>query len=428
MAEPNQPPAEPGLGRDFWVFFIGQSVSNLGTAVTQFALPLLVYRLSGSAVNLGIAAVMGTLPYLLFGLLIGAWVDRVDRKRLMIVTDVLRGLVLMVIPALGFADLLTVEIIYAVTFVSTTLAIAFDSAQFAVIPTLVGKRDLVTANGRIQASFSASAIAGPAIAGGLLAVIPLEAVVMADAVSFVVSTGSLLLIKRSFNPSGEEQAALTNRPSILRDVLEGLKYIWRHPVLRSISIMMALVNMVAATTGSQLVLFAQERLGATSGQTGLLFSASSVGVVALSLAAGTLRRRFSFGVAALGALMLDGLAILILGMLTSLWLALPIWALSAGLGTFFNICTGSLRQQIVPPSMLGRIIAVASVVATSATPIGTMIGGWLIERTGQVELVYAGIGILIMAIAAGFYRFSPLGQAERHLTAAQTAAPAPVPK
>ena len=129
------------LTADFWKFWAGQTISNLGSSITLFALPLLVFKLTGSALDLGISTATTFLPYLLFGLIIGAWVDRVDRKRLMIATDIARGLVLASIPLLDAFGVLTILWIYAVGFVSTTLTIGFDSAEFAAIPSLVSRSD-----------------------------------------------------------------------------------------------------------------------------------------------------------------------------------------------------------------------------------------------------------------------------------------------
>src|SRR6476469_5259802 len=148
--------ARPSL--DFWKFWAGQTISNLGSSFTEFALPLLIFKLTGSALNLAISSATTFLPYLLFGLLIGAWVDRVDRKRLMIVTDLLRALLLASIPLLAALDMLSVWWIYAAGFLISTLTIGFNSAEFAAIPSLIAHDDtsagqaLVTANGRIQAS------------------------------------------------------------------------------------------------------------------------------------------------------------------------------------------------------------------------------------------------------------------------------------
>src|SRR4051812_31155662 len=163
--------ARRGLGRDFWLYFGGQAGSQLGSSITLFALPLIVYRLTGSATNLALTTVAEFLPYLLFGLIIGAVVDRVDRKRLMIGVDVARGAIVAVLPVLAAPGLLRVEYIYAVGFLQATLGIAFDAGEFAAIPSLVATDDLVTANGRIMAVNQAAAVLGPAIAGALVALV-----------------------------------------------------------------------------------------------------------------------------------------------------------------------------------------------------------------------------------------------------------------
>lgn len=405
--------------RDFWVFWAGQTISNLGTSFTLFALPLLVYNLTGSALSLAFTTVSEFVPYLLFGLVIGAWVDRVNRKRLMIATDLTRALIIGSIPAAALLGLLSVGWIYAVAFVSSTLAIIFTSGEFAAIPSLASQDDLVAANGRIQASYSAAQVAGPLVAGALVALLPVAGFMAFDALSFLLSALSLTLIVSSFN-AGESKAGKTH---ILRDVAEGLKYVLRHPVLRNISAMMALVNFVGVTAGTQLVLFAKEQLRATNSQVAWLFSAASIGVVVLSLLAGLLRKRWTFSQVALGALMLSGAALFVFAFQTDYWIALPLWALESGLGILFNINTGSLRQAIVPNEMLGRVISIAGVLAWSAIPLGAFLGGLVLEHTGNVVLVYAGMGVLTILIPL-LFSFTALGHAERYLPKAEEPAPA----
>src|SRR3989442_4615571 len=227
------------LNSDFWKYWTGQTISNLGSSIALFALPLLVYKLTGSALNLGIATAATFLPYLLFGMILGAWTDRVDRKRMMIGTDIGRALIVASIPLLAAFGLLSVWWIYLVSVVHATLTICFEAGQFAAIPSLVNQDDLVTANGRIQASYSGASIIGPLLAGLLVTLVPLSALMLIDAFSFLVSSFSLGLIKISFNTS--EKRAKT---SIRSDVVEGLRYVLSHPVLRNISMMMALVNFV----------------------------------------------------------------------------------------------------------------------------------------------------------------------------------------
>jgi MFS family permease len=404
------------LSGDFGRFWLGQTISNLGSSFTFFALPLLVFKLTGSPINLGLTIACEFVPYLLFGLVIGAWVDRVDRKRLMVATDLARAVVIATIPLLAAVDALSVGWVYAVAFASATLTIAFDAAEFAAIPSLVASGDdLVSANGRVQASYSAAQIAGPLLAGLLITVAPVQQVLWVDAASFLISAGTLLAITTAFNatrPEGEERRA------IRREVVDGLRYVLGHPVLRNISAMMALINLVSATVYAQLVIFAKHQLDASDSRVALLYSAGSAGVVLLSLAAGPVRRRLSFSVAALGALLIDGLLTMVLAATSWYWAALGLWAAISGLGIFFNINTGSLRQQIVPNHLLGRVMSIAGVLAWSAIPVGALVGGWAVERTGSVALVYGVIGALVALLALGF-SFGPLGHADRYLPAGQ---------
>jgi MFS family permease len=403
------------LTGDFGRFWLGQTISNLGSSFTLFALPLLVFKLTGSPINLGVTTAAEFVPYLLFGLVIGAWVDRVDRKRLMIATDLARAAVIATIPLLATVDQLSVGWVYAVAFCSATLTIAFDAAEFAAIPSLVPSGDdLVSANGRVHASYSAAQVAGPLLAGLLITVAPVQQVLWVDAASFLASAGTLLLIATAFNAPRDTEG----RRGIRREVADGLRYVLGHPVLRNISAMMALINLVGATVYAQLVVFAKRQLDASDSRVALLYAAGSAGVVLLSLAAGPVRRRLSFSVAALGALVVDGLLTMVLAATRWYWVALVLWAAISGLGIFFNINTGSLRQQIVPNHLLGRVMSIAGVLAWSAIPVGALVGGWAVERTGSVALVYGVIGALVALLAFAF-SFGPLGHADRYLPAGQ---------
>jgi MFS family permease len=401
---------------DFWKYWTGETISNLGSSVTLFALPLLVYKLTGSALDLGIAGAATFLPYLLFGLILGAWTDRVDRKRMMIGTDIARALIVASIPLMAALGLLSVWWIYLVAFLHATLKICFDAGEFAAIPSLVNQDDLVTANGRIQASYSGASIVGPLLAGVLVIRVPLPVLMLIDAFSFLVSAFALALIRISFN-TGEKRAPT----SIRADVVEGLRYVLGHPVLRNISMMMALVNFVGTTTYTQLILFAKVRLEASDVQASLLYSAGSLGVVILALAAGPLRKRWSFSTVALGALMLEGALTVVFSLMHWYWPALALWTLIGGLGILFNINTSSLRQAIVPNHLLGRVISIASVLAWSAIPLGSLLGGFAISWTKNVALVYGVIGVLTFLIPFTF-SFTALGHAERYIPQGEASA------
>lgn len=406
--------------RDFWKFLTGQTISVLGSAFSGFALPLLIFQLTHSPLSLAIATATFALPHLLFGLFIGAWVDRVDRKRLMIAVDVLMALAVAVIPILALLHQLNVLWIYAVQFAVSSLGLVFEQAEFTAIPSLVGDGDLVTANGRINASYQASEVAGPTIAGAIATVVSIPALLVIDSISYLVSATVLLTIKVGFNRSTREQKQSTK---ILADIGEGLRYVWSHPVLRNVSLMMMLFNLVNSTFYAQSVYYAKVRLHTSNFELGLFFAAGSVGAILFSLMAGKLRRRLSFSKVVIGCLALSGVCTVIFASIPWLWLALPILLLREGLLSLLNINTFSLRQAIVPDHMLGRVLSVAGVLAFSAMPLGSIAGGILIERTHNVALVFGGMGVVLFLIPLAF-SLTALGHADRYLPANSKSIPA----
>jgi len=418
------PKSRQTLGGDFWLYFAGQLISQVGSSFTLFALPLLVFKLTHSATNLALTTASNILPYPLFGLVLGAMVDRVNRKRMMLLTDVARGGVILALPVLALSGTLHVQAIYGVAFVQSTLGILFDCGEFAAIPSLVGRDDLVAANGRIMATNSAGQVLGPILAGVLVTLMPPADLLFFDAASFFLSAASLAVIRRSFNAPHPDAPPSAGVSGLLADVRAGLRYVWSNPVLRSISLMMALINFVSATENSQLVLFAKRVLRATDSQVALLFAAGAAGVVIVSMAAAPIRRKLTFAVTALGALVVAGLTVTAMALIGSYPAALVLWAASSGFGLLLNINTQSLRQAIVPSHMYGRIISIAGVLAWSAIPLGALAGAAAIQLSGNVAGVYAVTGGLTALIAL-LFALSPVRHGDRYLAdAAVSAAPA----
>ncbi|MGH8918671.1 MAG: hypothetical protein ACRD0H_10095, partial [Actinomycetes bacterium] len=201
----------------------------------------------------------------------------------------------------------------------------------------------------------------------------------------------------------------------------GLRFVWSHPVLRTISIMMALINFVGATENSQLVLFAKRTLAASDSQVALLFTAGATGIVTVSLCAAPIRRHVSFAVTALGALVLSGLSVTAMALIGRYLPALVLWGAAQGIGLLLNVNTGSLRQAIVPGHLYGRVISIAGVLAWSAIPLGALAGAAAIQISGSVAGVYAVAGGLTAVIALAF-AFSPVRHGDRYLAEAATEA------
>ena len=399
--------------REFVTFWFGQTLSQLGSSFTTFALPLLVFHTTGSGLDLGIAAAAGMLPYPLFGLVLGAWADRRDRKRLMIGADLGRGLLIASIPILALLHHLPIWWIYVIGFATTTLTILFEAGEFAAVPSLAAGGDLNTLNGRIQATYQAAAVAGPLLAGTLLGVVSVPTLLLIDAGSFVISAASLGAIASSFNEDRTEQPA----SSIAADVVAGLRYVLGHPVLRNISIMMAIVNLLAAASNAQLVLFLKRSLHASDQQVGWIYSAASLGMVGSALLAGPLRRRLSFSVVALVALACYGALTVGLALIGRFSIALCLWAGCSGMAMLFNVVSGSLRQAIVPENLLGRVMTIASVLAWSAIPIGALASGVFVDATGDVASLFLAIGAAMILVPLVF-AFTAVGRAARYAPAA----------
>ena len=208
------------LAPDFWKFLVGQTVSSLGSSFTVFALPLLVFKLTGSALSLAYVTAAEYLPILLFGLIIGAGVDRVDRRRLMIFVDTVQALVIFSIPLLAMLDLLTLWWVYAVGFVSSTLWVCFNTAEFAALQAWSARMTSWRPTAP-PASYSAATVAGPLLrpADGSGAGVYGAGL---DAFSFLVSVLCLTLIRSRFNVDG--RGGGIREPAT--DIGEGLGTYW----------------------------------------------------------------------------------------------------------------------------------------------------------------------------------------------------------
>lgn len=410
----------PGMySIDFWRYWLGQLLSNLGSAFVTFAIPLLVYRLTGSAVSLSLAVVFAFLPYIMFGLIIGTLVDRVGRKRLMITADIARGAMLATIPILSLAGALSAWWLYAVVFVNGTLSIAFQGAEFAAVKSIVPESMLLTANARIQSSFQAAQFIGP-VFGGLMigAGLSIPAIFSITAFTYLISAVSLALIHAEFK--GDLAPA---RKRLRNEVTEGLRFIFKNPVLRNISILTALVNFFAEITWAELVIFAKNQYGASNAHIAVLYACEPLGACILAFLAARTRRYVSFSVATLGALMSYGALIFLASLLRSYWAAIPVWTVAGGLPVSFSIHTISLRQKIVPDYLLGRVMTATQTIAWCGLPTGAVVGGLAITATHNVSLVYAAVGLIVFTITSVFW-FTALGRADQYLDPAQKGTPA----
>jgi ENTS family enterobactin (siderophore) exporter len=242
-----EPPSDEPLrrNRDFSTLLVSQSVSAAGDAVSATALPLLVLALTGSGLAMGTVMAINTGADFIVGTFAGAMADRGDRKRMMFGADLGRAIFTALIP---LSDLVHGPTMVVILLVSAPLAILrgfFRAGYLASMPNLVGRSQLARGNGILETAFSASFIVGPAIAGFLVTVIGPGPTLAIDAASFAISSLGLFLIRRDLK-------APTDRPPsrIVDDIREGVVYVARHPVLRTVILLFALGSAVVIPVGA----------------------------------------------------------------------------------------------------------------------------------------------------------------------------------
>lgn len=415
MMEQNRQAVFERRAGDFWIFWTGQTISQIGSALTGTALPLLVFKLSGSALDLGLASAATWVPYPLFGLFIGAWMDRMNRKHLMIGLDICRAAILAVLPSLALFGHLPIWWIYLVTFINSTLTVGFQGATNAAIPNLVAQDDLLKANGRIQASAPFATIIGPLLAGLLLAATSLQVVLWCDALTFVISAISLALIKTSLNAVAPLARSKT---SLLRDILEGLRYVLTQPVVRTLALFSLLANLAVAVLYPQIVFYAKQVLFASDAQVSQFFTAAGIGAVIFMLSAAFLQKRLSYGVILLGSILLSGVCVLALIATRLYWVELVCFGLLFGLIGLYDVAFDSILQAITPNHLLGRVLTFTSVLAIFSVPLSSILGGLVIDQVKNVLLVFGVLGVFLVGLALVFVR-SPLTRVEGYLVSAQ---------
>src|SRR2546425_13027720 len=217
--------------RDFLLLWGGQSVSRIGDQFTGLAVPYLAgYILLATPVEMGILGAAGSVPFLLFGLVVGVWVDRRQRRAVLILADVGRGAMIATIALLGIANLLQLVSLYVLSFFIGVLTVFFDVAYQAYLPALVERNQLVDANSKLETTNSIAGTGGPAVAGAVIEGFSAAVAMVFDAASFFFSALTLIAIRKR-----EPVPPPVERQSVLADIREGLHVVFGEPRLRWIA-------------------------------------------------------------------------------------------------------------------------------------------------------------------------------------------------
>jgi MFS family permease len=411
---------------DFMKLWLGQTVSELGSVVTRTAVPLVALLVLGAGpFEMAMLIVAASLAVLLVGLFAGAWVDRLRRRPLLIWADAIRAVLLFSIPAAYLAGVLRLEQLYVVVFLEGCLGSLFDSAYPAYVPSLIGVDRVVEGNSKLATSSSLAEIGGPGVAGGLVQLIGAPFAILVDAISFVVSAISIVLIRRP-EPARPTRTTTTR---IREEIAEGLNLVRRHPILLPLTLRSVLAHVAGSFYGVLYTLYLIEDLHLSPFLLGVVVSAGGVGSLVGSFFASRAIARLGFGRAmiwaAAGASFLGVLTPLAGGplLLATTMVFLP-QLIGDGLQTIEGVAELSLIQGVIPDRILGRVNATLEVFSHGiAYPLGALLAATLAGVIGVragIALGWAGMAISILLLV-----LSPLPRIRVHADVAALEANAP---
>lgn len=410
-------PAERRLGRNFAKLWTASTVSNLGDGIDSAALPLLAEALTRDPLLFAGVAVANRLPWLLFSLHAGAIADRMDRRTVMVVSNVARFLLM---AGLGVAILTgnaSIWLLYVIALGLGTFETLFDNAAQTILPSLVRRNQLEKANGRLLAGeIVTNQFSGPPLGAflfGISAALP----ILVDAGTFAVSVGLLIWLTGTYRGGhrvveaveglGEEVVAATS--TMLAEIREGLRWLWQHDLLRTLAILLALANLTNMMGAAIFGLYAigeESILQLEPLAFGFLLTAAAAGAFIATLLMQRIVDRVGRGPVlwvSLGSTVVIPLAI---GLTSSPWVVAAAMALSGVTAVTWNVVTVSLRQTIIPDELLGRVNSVYRFMGWGAMPIGSILGGILGSLWGLRAPFLVAAAIMAIAFVPGVRRLS----------------------
>lgn len=401
--------------RDFLALWGGQIVSSLGSRTSATALPLLVLAVTRSPADAGIVGAAAAVPFLI-SLPSGAFVDRWNRRRILLVSEGTAGLALAGIPVALWLHALTVFQLAVTAFVQGCCAVFFNLAEHAALPRIVPASQLGAAVAQNEAKARGASLLGPPL-GGLLFGIARTLPFVADAVTYLISTVGLLFIRGDLQ--GERGGA---KQSLLRETVEGLRWIWRRPFIRAAVLLIAMSNMVFQALILVMVVLVQRR-GVPSAQIGLMLGIYGGGGLIGALAATRLHRRYS-GKAVVIGINCMWAALLPLMLTTSNPALLGvIGGATAFLGPLFNVTMMNYQMVLVPEQLMGRVGSAAMTLAAGAVPVASIAAGYLLSGIGPTRTLV--VLVAVMAATAVCAALSPAVRQAPPLPSADDLASAP---
>ncbi|GLW33032.1 hypothetical protein Areg01_59700 [Actinoplanes regularis] len=368
----------PRIGKSFRWLVASSWATNLGDGISAAAGPLLVASLTDDPFRIALAALLSWAPPLVCGLYAGVLSDRHDRRLIVLIANAVRVVVLLGLIGTLVTGRLSVELALVGLGLLGTAEVFADNTTGTLAPMLVSRDDLPLANARLQAGFiTLNQLAGPPVGAALFAAGRAWPLV---AETVLLCAGTLLVSRVTLPPHGRAEPAA----SVRRDLVEGVRWVVRHPAVRTLCLIVLIFNLAYGAAWSVLVLYASERLGLGSVGFGLITTVGAVGGILGTVAYGPLTARISMGNLMRAGLIIETGTYLILGVTTSPWVALPTFFLFGVHEFVWRTTAITVRQRAVPAQLQGRVGAVNIICVFGGMVVGAAVGGVLASRYGVV--------------------------------------------
>ena len=384
--------------KNFGLLWWGQTTSQIGEGLNKVALLWFVYELTGSAMKMTVVGLLQTIPPLVFGPLIGVYLDRLPKKAVMVWVDVLRALLTLLIPTLYALDLLSIEGLYGLIFLTSVVSTIFGPALVSAVPLLVRSSELMSANALIQGTNNIGMLLGPAISGVMIALINAENVLFVNSATFLVSAFCLMPI-RFMVP---HVRATENSSSMWEELKVGFRFVFgQQSMVFTLVIISSLYNLGVSAFVFILPVYAKEFLQVGPVQLGWLWSALGVGMLTASTwlawkKHSDMQSRLRIVVS---GMTIGGLAVCSLSLLETPLIAAGVVIIVGGSTAVLNPIVWALLQEVTPQHLIGRVLTTFSVGSMASAMAGMTGFGWMADAIGPAASL-VGLGLVLLLTAA----------------------------
>ncbi|MGM7683470.1 MFS transporter [Cytobacillus sp. Hm23] len=390
--------------KNFLLIWFGSMISNFGMQMYIITIPLLIYDISQSALAMSTMRAIEFFPNIFIGMIVGVFVDRFNRKKMMAWTSFIQVASMTGIILLLLTDQLAIWHLYILGFILSSAGYTFGNANHSVLPQIVTKEQLTSANAQMSFVNTFIQMIGPGLAGAALLVFSYTSTLMVYMVCLFILHICVQLISLPADNHATKQ-----HNSMLRDIKEGIDELFFNKTLLTPTITILFVNFAASLVTGVLIFYVKDQLGATSAQVGLMFSISAIGGLLGAAIINHIRKQFGRGNIFTFCLLIDACAMGVLIVAPTWWAIGISLAIRTFAITMSNIVYFTIRQEFTPNHLLGRVSGTSSMLMKLTLPLGLFIAGlWAEWFSVRILFVFSTLIILIMFIMLYFHSFRKL--------------------